>query len=438
MYCEPEVVEPPSLTVKTNLSALGRSTVRRHRTVRDSNRSRDRALVDRYSRESDRRSFSNSRGHGGSYLDSNRRSNPVPVNVETGVSFARRAALTDLVSPVASQRVGSGQRRRLRTDVAILRDTLHHERPIRRLEGLDTVPELLASPHPASFVAGRRARVRSELRHQNATSNMRASSSGVLGQPDPHPGADHFPVAPSLRRSTNASSLYHPLGPVPAGSLTSRFAPAHRFDFMEDISLREFLRQGYEMNREVSPDRLFSVVRGEPRTTLIPWQENQETPRYSLEGIGDRRRSLSPGHYSHRNSLDPMMADDRLPGLTSSFTSVRASASSLSSNPASYLGTITTAPSTSSLLHVHPAVCESTDSEGSITAEDNEYNDQNSYTMNHRIQTPTNGPYLNSRPSRLQLNAAELAGHSMVSEPGQEILQIQNNPDRLECNVLEW
>lgn len=427
MYCEPEVVEPPTLTVKTGLS---RSTVRRHRTVRDSTRIRDRAFVDRYSRESDRRS--SSRGHGHSYLDSSRRSNPVPVNVETGVSFTRRAALTDLVSPVASQRVGFGQGRRLRTDVALLRDALHNERPRRRLEGLDTLPELLASPHPASFGAGRRARVRSEPRHQNATTNMSASSSDVMGHPDSHPGSDHSPVAPSLRRSPNASSLYPPLGPVPAGSLTSRFAPAHRFDFMEDISLREFLRQGYGMNREVSPDRLYSVARGEPRTTLIPWQENQETPRYSLEGIEDRRRSLSPGRYSHRNLLDPMMPDDRLPGLTPSFTSVRASASSLSSNTASYI-----APSTSSLLHVYPTVCESTDSEGS--AEDNEYNVQNSYTVNYRIQTPTNGSYLNSRPSRLQMNAAELAGHSIVSEPGQELLQIQNNPDRLERNVpLEW
>lgn len=282
--------------------------------------------------------------------------------------------MTDLVSPVASQRVGFGQGRRLRADFALLRDALNEERPRRRLESLDTDPELLASPQTASFGAGRRARVRSELRHQNTTTNMRASSSDVLGHPDPHPGPDHSPVPPSLRRSPNASSLYPPLGPVPAGSLTSRFAPAHRFDFMENISLREFLRQGYGMNREVSPDRFHSVVRGEPRTTLIPWQENQETPRYSLEGIEDHRHSLSPGHYSHRNLLDPTMPDDRLPGLTPSFTSVRASASSLSSNPASYLGTITTAPSTSSLLHVYPTVCESTDSEGS--AEDNEYNVQ--------------------------------------------------------------
>lgn len=351
------------------------------------------------------------------------------MNVETGVSFARRAALTDLVSPVASQRVGFGQGRRLRTDVTLLRDALHNERPRRRLEGLNTVPELLASPHPASLGAGRRARVRSELRHQNATTNMRASSSDVMGHP---PGPDHSLVAPSLRHSPNASSLYPPLGPVPAGSLTSRFAPAHRFDFMEDISLGEFLRQGYGMNREVSPDRLYSAARGEPRTTLTPWQENQETPRYSLEGIEDRRRSHSPGHYSHRNLLDPMMPDDRLPGLTPSFTSVRASASSLSPNTESYL-----APSTSSLLHVYPTVCESTDSEGS--AEDNEYNVQNSYTVNYRIQTSTNGPYLNLRPTRLQLNAAELDGHSVVSEPGQELLQIQNNPDRLERNMpLEW
>lgn len=371
MYCEPEVVEPPTFTVKTDLSALGRSTVRRHRTIRDPTRSRDRALVDRYYRESDRRSSSNSRGHGHSYIDSIRRSNPVPLNVETGVSFARRAALTGLASPVASQRVGFGQGRRLRTDVAFPRDVLHNERSRRRLEGLDTVPELLASPHPASFGAGRRARIRSELRHQNGTTNMRASSSNVMGHPDPHPGLDHSPVAPSLRHFPNASSLHPPLGTVPAGSLTSRFAPAHRFDFMEDISLREFLRQGYGMNREVSPDRLYSVARGEPRSTLILRQENQETPRYSLEGTEDRRRTHSPGHHSHRDTLDHMMPDDRLPGLTPSFTPVRASASSLSSNTASY-----PAPSTSSLLHVYPTVCESTDSEGS--AEDNEYNVQNS------------------------------------------------------------
>lgn len=383
MYCEPEAVEPPTLTVKTDLAAIGRSTIRRHPTIRVPTRSRDRSLVDRYSRESDRRTSSNSRGRGHSYLDSSRRSSPVPVNVESGVSLARRAALTDLVSPVASQRVGFGQGRRLRTDVALLRDALHNERPRRRMEALDPVPELLTPPHPASFGAGRRARVRSELRDQSATTNMRASSLDVLGHQDPQPGPDHSPVAPSLRRSPNASSLYPPSGPVPVGSLTSRFAPAHRFDFMEDVSLREFLRQGYGMNREVSPDRFYSVVRGEPRTTFIPWQENQETPRYSFEGVEDRRRSLSPGHYSHRNLLDPMMPADRLPGLTPSFTSVRASASSLSSNTASYLRTMTNAPSTSSLLHVYPTVCESTDSEDS--AEDNEYDVQNSYTVNYRI-----------------------------------------------------
>lgn len=382
MFIEPEVVEPPTLKVKTDPAALGRSTIRRHPTVRVPTRSRDRSLVDRYSRESDRRSSSNSRGRGHSYLDSRRRSNPVSVNIETGVSLARRAALTDLVSPVASQRVGFGQGRRLRTDVALLRDVLHNERPRRRLEGLAPVPEHLASPHPASFGAGRRARVRSELRHQSATTNMSASSLDVPGERDPQPEPDHSPMAPSLRRSPNASSLYPPLGSVPAGSLTSRFAPAHRFEVMEDVSLREFLRQGYGMNREVSPDRLYSVVRGEPRTTLIPWQENQETPRYSLEGVEDRRRSLSPGHYSHRNLLDPMMPDDRLPGLFPSLTSVRASASSLPSNTASYLRTMTNAPSTSSILHVYPAVCESTDSEES--ADDNEYDVQNSYTVNYR------------------------------------------------------
>lgn len=441
MYCEPEVVEPPILTIKTDLSSLGRSTIRRHRTVRDSTHSRDRVLLDRHSRESDRRSSSNTRGYGHSYLDLSRRSNPVPVNVETGVNFARRAALTDLVYPVASRRVGFDQARRLRTDVAFLRDAVHHERPRRRLDGLDTVPELMASSHPASFGAGRRrARLRSDLRHPNATPYMRASTSEVLGHSDPHPGLDHSPVAPSLRRSPNASSPYPPLGPVPAGSLTSRFAPAYRSDLVEDISLREFLlRQGYGMNRDFSPDGLSSVVSGERRTPIVPWQENQETPRYSLEGIEDRRRSLSPGHYYRGALLDTMMPDDRLPSLAPSFTSISASASSFSSNPASNLGTIATAPSTNSLPHVYPTACESTDSEGSISSEDNEYNVQNSYTVNYRMQNPTNSAYLNSRGSRLPLNAAELARHSILSEPSQELLQIQNNLDTLERNVpLEW
>lgn len=383
MFCELEVLEPPTAKAKTDLAALGRSTIRRHPTVRVSTRSRDRSLVDRYSRESDRRSSSNSRGRRHSYLDSSRRSNPLPVNIETGASLTRRAALTDVVSPVASQSVGFGQGRRFRTDFALQRDALHNLSPRRRPEGLEPVPELLASPHPASFGAGRRARVRSELRHQSATTTMRASSLDVLGHQDQQPEPDHSPIAPSLRRSPNASSLSPPLGPVSTGSLTSRFSPAHRFDFMEDVSLREFLRQGYGMNREVSPDMLYSVVRGELRTTLIPWQEHQETPRYSLEGVEEPRRSLSPGHQFHRNLLHPMMPDDRLPGLFPSFTSVRASASSLSSNTASYIGAMTNAPSTSSLLHVYPTVCESTDSEEA--AEDNEYDDQNSYSVNYRI-----------------------------------------------------
>lgn len=441
MYCEPKVVESPTLTVKTNISALERSTIRRHRTVRDSTNSRDGgSLVDRHSREFDRRSSSNSRGHGHSHLHSRRRGVPVLATVETGVNFARRAAVTDLVYPVASQRVGFGQGRRLRTDVAFLRDALHHERPRRRLDGMDTVPELLASPHPALSGAGRRAIVNSDLRYQNATPNMRASTSDVLGHSDPYPEPDHSSVAPSLGRSPHASSPFPPIRPVPAESLTARFAPAHRFDVMEDISLREFfLGQGYGMNREVSPDGLPSVVSGERRTPIVPWQENPETPRYSLEGIEHRRRSLSPGHYSHGALPDTMMPDDRLPSLTPSFTSIRASASSFSSHPASYLRTIATAPSTSSLLHIYPTVCESTDSEGSITAEDNEYNVQNSYVVNYRMQNSTNGAYPNSRQSRVSLNAAELARHSVLSEPGQELLQIQNNLDRLERNVpLEW
>lgn len=336
MYCEQEVVEPPTLTVKTEFSALGRSTVRRHHTVRDSTRSRDRVFVDRYSRESDRRNSSNSRGQGHSYLDSSRRNLLVPMNVETRVNFVPRAALTDPVYPVASQRVGFGQGRRLRTDVALLSDSLHHDRPRRRLEGLDTAPEVMTTPYPAFLGAGRRTRVRSDLRHTNANPNMRALSSGVLGHPDPSPGPNHSPVVPSLRHSPTASSPSPPLGPVPAGSLTSRFAPAHRFDLMEDISLREFLlRQGYGMSREASSDRLSSVDRVEPRTTLIPWQENQQTPRYNFEGIEDRRRSLSLGHYSHGTSLDPTMPDDRLPSLTPSSTFIRGSASSFSLSSAS-------------------------------------------------------------------------------------------------------
>lgn len=439
MYCEPEVAEPPTLTVKAEPSALGRSAIRRHRTVRDISHGRDRMpLVDRYSRESNRRTASNSRRRGNSSLDSASRSNTASTNIEAGADFARRAALTDLVYPEASQRV---QRRRLRTDGALLRDELHYERPRRRPEDLDAVSELVTSPHPASLGDGSHPGVRSDLRHLNATSNMRASASELLGHPESHPGPDHSPIAPSLRRSPHPSALYPPVGPVPAGSLTSRFAPAHRFDLIEDISLRAFLlRQGYRTNRGISADELSSVGRIERGTAFIPSQDNQGTPRYSLEGTRDHHPSLSPEDDFHRPLLDIMMPDDRLPSLTPPITSIRASTSSFSSNSASYLGAFATASSsTGNLLHAYATVCESTDSEGSTTAEENEHNVQNSYIVNYRLQTPVDGAYLDSRRSSVSLNATELARNRTLSEPGEELLQIQNNLDRLERQVpLEW
>ena len=438
MYCEPEVAEPPTLTIKTEPSALGRSTIRRHRTVRDIAHGRDRVpLVDRYSREPNRRTASNSRRRGNSSLDSTSRSNTVSANIEVG-DFARRAALTDLVYPEASHRV---QRRRLRTDGVLHRDELHYERPRRRPEDLDAVSELVTSPHPASLGDESRPGVRSDLRHLNATSNMRASTSELLGHPDSHPGPDHSPIAPSSRRSPQASALYPPLGPVPAGSLTSRFAPAHRFDLIEDISLRAFfLRQGYRTNRGVSADELSSVGRIERGTAFIPSQDNQEASRYSLEGTRDHRRSLSSEDDFHGSLLDILMPDDRLPSQTPPFTSIRASIPSFSSNSASYLGAFATAPSsTGNLLHAYPTICESTDSEGSTTAEENEHNVQNSYVVNYRLQIPEEGAYLHSRRSSVSLNPTELARNRTLSEPGEELLQIQNNLDRLEQQVpLEW
>ena len=442
MYCEPEVAEPPTLTVKTDPSALGRSPIRRHRTVRDIAHGRDRApLVDRYSRESDRRTISNSRSRGNSSLDSTRRNNPVPANIEEGVDFARRAALTDLVYPETSQRVGSGHRRRLRTDGALLRDASHYERPRRRLEDLDAISESMASPHPASLRPGRLTGVISDLRHLNATSSMRASTLEVIGHSEPHPGPDHSPVAPFFRRSPNASALHPPLAPVPAGSLTSRFAPAHRFDLMQDISLRAFLlRQRYGTNRGVSPDELSLVGRVEHRAAVISWQDSQETPRYSPEGMRARRRSLSPEDDFHGALHDTVMQDDRLPSPTPPIASIRASASSFSSNSASHLGAFATAPSSrGSLLHAYPTVCENTDSEGYTTAEDNDNNDQNSYIVNYRLRNPMNGADLDSRQSIVSLNATGLARNRFLSEPGRELPQIQNNLDRLERQVpLEW
>lgn len=439
MYCEPEVAEPPTLTVKTEPSALGRSTIRRHRTVRDTTHGRDRVpLVDRYSRESNRRTASYFRRRGNSSLDSTSRSNPVTANIEAGVDFARRAALTDLVYPEASRRV---QRRRLRTDGVLHRDALHYERPRRRPEDLDAVSEFVTSPHPASFGNGSRPEVRSDLRPLNATSNMGESASELLGHPESHPGPDHSPIAPSSRRSPQASALYPPLGPVPAGSLTSRFAPAHRFDLVEDITLRAFLlRQRYRTNRGVSADELSSVGRIESGTAFIPSQDNQETSRYSLEGTRDHRRSLSSEDDFYGPLLDIMMPDDHLPSLTPPITSIRASISSFSPNSASYLDAFATAPSaTGNLLHAYPTICESTDSEGSTTGEENENNAQNSYVVNYRLQIPVDDAYLDSRRSSVSLNPTELARNRTLSDPGEELLRIQNNLDRLERQMsLEW
>lgn len=274
----------------------------------------------------------------------------------------------------------AGQRTRIESGRALLRDALSYERPGRRMNIArentisGDMPELQTVP-------------RSEA--------MRSSPPGYMPTP-PYTSGE----------TSNRSSPYIPTPPLGSASLTPRFAPAHRLDAedeaqanaerdeilarlaarmaeISDSGEREYVAgHRAEINRmrnrnpaELSPEyreaeaaylesvetrlNLMRRMRDHDLAELPPLHRmsppmpdiiRATRSQSSVDGLGDRERSFSPEGDRWETMLTTIQPDERVPSTHSSFTT--ASASSLSSNSASSYGTLVTAPSTSADVDV--------------------------------------------------------------------------------------
>jgi len=111
----------------------------------------------------------------------------------------------------------------------------------------------------------------------------------------------------------------------------------------------------------------------------------------TVDGLGDRSRSFSPDDDAWDTLVRTMTPDERVPSVHSSFTSATASASSsLATNSAtnSY-GTLVTAPSsTTSTADLYPTLCDNTDSEDSLTEEDDNMQPERPAALTHPRPRP--------------------------------------------------
>lgn len=129
-------------------------------------------------------------------------------------------------------------------------------------------------PHPIFLGVGRHTHVISDLSSLHTTSVISALALDVLRYPEPHTKPDYSLLTPSLHRLLDAAIFYPLQKHVLIVSLTLWFAPAHRFDWMKDISLRAYLlRQGFETNKGAFLVELYLLSLVEGCTALMPKQD---------------------------------------------------------------------------------------------------------------------------------------------------------------------
>ncbi len=430
MFCEPEAPQPPKLTIKTGRSALARSANRRPRTVRNLAQFLDPTpSISGHSREVDRRSVPETRRRINTALGPRGLRNSLAADVGEGRRFSGRAILADV------RYVEANQRRRLQSGRAILRDASSYERPRRRRRDRESASDSVVSLGPSIPEVSRSPYIESNLRDHNddrtlafqTTAEIQSSGPEYILTP-PHS------FAHSLDESTTP---YRTTAHVASSSLTSRFAPAHRFDLTEEMLFREFLlRQGFGVAGNVSRDEQSPLQRMEPHDGLEPSRALREVHPDRDDGLGDRRRSLSPEDDFWSTLLATIMPDERLPSAHRSFTSTRGSPYSVSTNSSSSYGVLVPAPlSSNGLDDAYLTICDSSDSERSDTEGQNQNETQGSNTEGYSSQESIGQSHFNTQNSRASLTGEQRARRPRLLVRQEELLQIQHNLERLDREV---
>ena len=490
MWVEPDAAESKT-AIKADPTAPARSAIRRQRTVRYSPNVRD-----HQSTLSNLLSRNQSRSQGRMRALADRRSlledirRREPSTSQSPILDDQR----DVEAEADQAHTQASQRSRLESGRALLRDALSYERPGRRMriirsDGDDsarhtriTQEAVGAGRRPTpGFAPSEADRALREMQRAEDPSfarpvYVRYHYSPTSEETIPGPrGYMPSPPYTSVDTSTR-SEPFAVTSSLGSASLTPRFAPAHRLDAGDEVSLnmereqvlarlatrmaelsddgeREYVAgHQAEINRmrnrnpaELSPEyreaeaaylesvetrlNLMRRLRDNDLSDLPPLRRMRAAPgqpQSHIDGLGDRERSFSPDDDQWETMLTTIQPDERVPSAHSSFRSATATASSLSSNSASSAGTIITAPSTSTDAEF---CLDDTDDETMETLDSQLVQAE---SQARRIQA------LSDRLSRQQnLDEHDFARHRRWVEREDELHQMEANLRRLERQISE-
>ena len=187
-------------------------------------------------------------------------------------------------------------------------------------------------------------------------------------------------------RRQQPRSYSHEDSPAPVNPpIARRFAPAYRFGETENLPTER-----PDGNGPSSQSRNYLPPLRRNRHRVSDGQDDQPVPTLAeaqLDGLGDRRRSISPMENNWEMLFSTIPPDDRLPSAESSFTSASASARSLSSNGRASASTNPTVASLGDLIESSHVCPEPTDSSSSDTDEEDypvgEFMDSQRVTVHH-------------------------------------------------------
>lgn len=438
MFVEPEVAES-KVTAKADPSVPARSAIRRQRTVRYSPHIHNHPASSRTqsisnTRDADRHSLLEAIRRGDSAVTPTRADEDELVDVEMEADVAHAEA---------------SQRRRLESGRALLRDALSYERPGRRIRPHNHHHHRHHHPHrhhrPATQASANSRHLSftvqglpyySDSRSGSTIANIDGSSPQPVATEVRSPPPEYMPTPPyTSEDASNQSTTSNTTPTLGTASFTPRFAPAHRYTETAEAAFREHVAR---YNLDVPTDQDLDGLPPLRRMT------NRDRPRYggqrisprrdAVDGLGDRRRSFSPEDDSWETLLTTITPDDRLPSVSSSFTSATASASSLSLNSASSYGTIATVPSSAETLDAYPTICDNSDSEDS-DSDDANY----ATTERHFLDRPEDDiSAAASLRHRVRMRALEfdraeqLVRQRRILEREEELRQTQADLDRLQ------
>ncbi|KAL8802574.1 MAG: hypothetical protein Q9182_003739 [Xanthomendoza sp. 2 TL-2023] len=356
MFREPEAVESKPTEKKKDPTAPARSSIRRQRSVRYPAHNHP-----------DRRSFHHPRSHRHlrDAMDALR------TRERAGVAATRSNSehAHHLESAANQAHADASRQRRLESGRAILRDALSYEHPhqSRTIPSNDPyTPNTVrpSTPSTSSFRhSPRRSRQRPVVR---GISFEQSASQRHVGLPRTTPPA--FPSPPYTSGDHSSRSSPDTLQSIPAdASLTSRFAPAHveaHYDpvlgqgrFQHHHSNRDDLATIDSLLDELPPLRRVNRNYISSRSSRVP------STRGIFDGLGDRRRSVSPDSDPWEILLSTMPPDERLPSTAaSSFRS--------NENPLSHEGLSSSAEPVGDGANSYLINCDDTDSEFTEAADD--------------------------------------------------------------------